>query len=246
MRRARLFTFVLAIIVVLYVSGCTGLLQRKTPGRTTGTVIGRVTDRSAEVGLANIRIEVEGTSLYAVTDTEGSFQLSGVPVGPQKLIVTYPAPAFSGFRTNENAPRLKLLGLESEGEEPVFMLGNEVVSPDTLIEPVYATSTEPITVQANASTTAHIVLPVAGALENVALIAATPPLGTTLPTGNYFNVDFEIAYTLTSQPEGIVALIVYADRPPHADTTTLTQLADRVQQGSTTVRFSGRFQPGGT
>lgn len=248
MRRARPFMFVLAIIVVLSVSGCTGLLQRKAPTRSTGTVIGRVTDQSAELGLANIRIEVEGTGLYAITNAAGSFQLTGVPVGPQKLVVTYPAPVFSEVHANENAPRLKLLGLETQGGEPVFMLGDEVVSPETVIEPVYATSTEIVTVQANATTPASIVLPVAGALENVALIAATPPLGTTLLSGNYFYVNFdaEVQYTLASQQEGIVALIVHGQDPNDSGRHTLTQLADRVRQGSSTVRFSGRFMPGGS
>ena len=58
-----------------------------TAGTVHGTVVSDVTGRFAE----GAEVSVDGTTINATTGRDGTFTLSGVPAGTQKLTINYPA-----------------------------------------------------------------------------------------------------------------------------------------------------------
>ncbi len=63
-------------------------LQAATPA-ATGAVTGRVFNGSTGAALAQVRVNVVGTSLETTTDEGGAYQLVGLPAGELNLRVTY-------------------------------------------------------------------------------------------------------------------------------------------------------------
>ena len=55
-----------------------------------GTVTGTVVDASTGKFLEGADVSVEGSALHVATEREGRFTLRAVPVGPRKLVVSYP------------------------------------------------------------------------------------------------------------------------------------------------------------
>lgn len=55
-----------------------------------GTVTGTVVDASTGKFLEGADVSVEGSTLHVATEREGRFILRAVPVGPRKLVVSYP------------------------------------------------------------------------------------------------------------------------------------------------------------
>ncbi len=60
----------------------------------TGTVQGRVYNPATQQYVRSAEVRLEGTSLQAATEGDGSFQFSGVPAGSVTLVVTY-----TGYQT---------------------------------------------------------------------------------------------------------------------------------------------------
>ena len=65
-----------ALIGVLW----TTALSAQTP---SGTITGRVVDSATQQPLTGVTVLIEGTTRGTVTGSDGSFRLSGVPVGSQ-------------------------------------------------------------------------------------------------------------------------------------------------------------------
>jgi TonB-dependent receptor len=76
----------LATSLVLLAAGAAALAQG------TGTISGSITSSATRNGLQGALVTVAGKNLSTFTDNAGAFSLSGVPAGPQELIVSY-----SGF-----------------------------------------------------------------------------------------------------------------------------------------------------
>lgn len=55
----------------------------------TGVVTGTVANQSSRQYLKNAEVRIEGTNLLATTESDGSFRLSNVPAGGQKIVVIY-------------------------------------------------------------------------------------------------------------------------------------------------------------
>jgi TonB-dependent receptor len=70
---------------------CLAVLLIAAPAlaQNTGSVSGVVLDGSGKF-LEGAEISIPGTSLRTTTEREGVFRISGVPVGPQTLTITYP------------------------------------------------------------------------------------------------------------------------------------------------------------
>jgi hypothetical protein len=64
------------------------LVSRAQTG-ATGVVTGTVANEATGQFLRNAEVRIEGTNLSALTESDGSFRLSGVPAGAQKLVVSY-------------------------------------------------------------------------------------------------------------------------------------------------------------
>ena len=54
----------------------------------TGVVTGRVLDSASTQPLASASVRIQGTTLGALTQADGSFRIPGVPVGTQQLRAT--------------------------------------------------------------------------------------------------------------------------------------------------------------
>jgi TonB-dependent receptor len=81
----RVFWKIAAVVVMSFVMVSAPLAQ----GRETGTVTGRVLDASRGEPLPGAQVKVDGTPLTVATDRGGMFRLTGVPTGPQVVVVTY-------------------------------------------------------------------------------------------------------------------------------------------------------------
>jgi len=53
------------------------------------TIKGRVIDQQNKVGLPGANVVIEGSDLGSATDTEGSFRITGVPIGRYNIKVMY-------------------------------------------------------------------------------------------------------------------------------------------------------------
>src|SRR5687768_1242775 len=56
---------------------------------STGNVSGRVKNAASERYLNSAQLSVVGTDIVALTDETGTYQLTGVPPGPQTIVVRY-------------------------------------------------------------------------------------------------------------------------------------------------------------
>ena len=90
----------------------------------TGTIQGIITDAELGSSLPGATVLVEGTNIGTVTDVDGAFTLTGIPLGPQQIQLS-----FLGFETKvleidipEGDP---IVIEESLGAAPI--LGTEVV-----------------------------------------------------------------------------------------------------------------------
>lgn len=61
--------------------------SRATAQESTGTIAGRVVDAASRGALAGVAVQVEGTSLGAVTGDDGQYRVSGVPAGARVVNV---------------------------------------------------------------------------------------------------------------------------------------------------------------
>lgn len=59
------------------------------PASSGGTIVGTVANATTKQFLRTAEIRVEGTNLVTFSDADGSFRLSNVPAGPQRVTVTY-------------------------------------------------------------------------------------------------------------------------------------------------------------
>ena len=55
--------------------------------QSTGTIRGRVTDSRSGAPLASVQINVDGARIGGQTGSDGNYTLTGVPTGPQTLVV---------------------------------------------------------------------------------------------------------------------------------------------------------------
>lgn len=76
---------------VALVFGCVALFASLAHGQAsgTGTITGRVLNKGTGEYLRNATVTVVGTNISAVAEAGGNFRLNAVPVGSQKLLVTY-------------------------------------------------------------------------------------------------------------------------------------------------------------
>ena len=58
-----------------------GLIPSLLGAQATGSIRGRITNAAAGVPLANAQVGVAGTTLGAQTNSEGIYQIAGVPAG---------------------------------------------------------------------------------------------------------------------------------------------------------------------
>ncbi len=65
-----------------------------------GTITGKVISQSSGLYLSSARIRVEGTSLAAVSETDGSYKLRGVPEGDVVLVVEYGGTSIQKLNVN--------------------------------------------------------------------------------------------------------------------------------------------------
>ena len=62
-----------------------GLCAASVSAQSTGTIRGRVVDSASSLALANVAISVEGTSRATSARPDGTYELTGVPSGPQRV-----------------------------------------------------------------------------------------------------------------------------------------------------------------
>jgi iron complex outermembrane receptor protein len=84
-------------------------------GTVRGTVVSDVTGRFAE----GAEVAVAGTELHATTARDGSFTLTGVPAGAQRLVVTYP--------THDSFEQAVTVGSDGTVEVPTVHITSQVV-----------------------------------------------------------------------------------------------------------------------
>ena len=83
--RSRSVAAALLLCIAVFLLPVLGFAQTAAAGVITGTVKNEATGQF----LRNAEVRVEGTNLSALTESDGSFRLSNVPAGPQKLVVNY-------------------------------------------------------------------------------------------------------------------------------------------------------------
>lgn len=89
----------------------------------TGTLTGVVSDSTTGMSLPGVNVIVQGTTLGSATDTEGRYEITGVPAGEQTVIAT-----FIGFRTARQTTTV------SEGTNTVnFSLVPEAIGLDDVV-----------------------------------------------------------------------------------------------------------------
>ena len=71
----------------LLVAGATMALASPALAQSTGTIVGRVTERTTNRPLAGVQIRVVGTTRGAATNDSGSYRIPGVPAGTVQLAV---------------------------------------------------------------------------------------------------------------------------------------------------------------
>ena len=95
-RAAVLRSISLIVIVLAVTTGCNVIRAEPSATAQTGTLQGVVTGPSGPVPGASVQVTPTDNSYHqAVTDSQGFYQLTGIPVGP--VVVTVSAP---GYRSN--------------------------------------------------------------------------------------------------------------------------------------------------
>ncbi|MBC8082321.1 MAG: carboxypeptidase-like regulatory domain-containing protein, partial [Hymenobacter sp.] len=72
----------LLFLLLFVCAGFTGALAQ------TGSVSGRVLDEKGE-GLPGVTLLIEGTTLGNSTNSDGTFSIQNIPVGPHTMVVSY-------------------------------------------------------------------------------------------------------------------------------------------------------------
>ncbi len=80
---------VVLLAVVVALCGCGGGGSGYDPA-TTGTVTGQVVDLNNELGVPDAQVTVASRS--DTSDSLGGFEIAGVPLGSQQVVVSPPAP----------------------------------------------------------------------------------------------------------------------------------------------------------
>ncbi len=65
-----------------------GTMVKEAPIVKTGNITGRVTDYDTGYGISNARVAIQGTSLYAYTDSYGYYTIKDIPVGNYTVVMT--------------------------------------------------------------------------------------------------------------------------------------------------------------
>ena len=65
------------------------VVQSPAQSPSTGVIDGRVSNASDGAALRNVVVSLEGTSLQAVTDDDGTYRIAGVPAGVARLTANY-------------------------------------------------------------------------------------------------------------------------------------------------------------
>jgi hypothetical protein len=66
-----------------------GFVHAPLHAQTTGTVRGRVLDNQTGQPIANVAIKIRSTELGAVSTQDGRFEIPGVPLGPQIVLISH-------------------------------------------------------------------------------------------------------------------------------------------------------------
>ena len=93
------------VVRPLLIVGATLALASPALAQSTGTIVGRVTERTTNRALAGVQIRVVGTTRGAATNDSGAFRIPGVPAGTVQLAVQrigYSAASRSVAVTGEN------------------------------------------------------------------------------------------------------------------------------------------------
>ena len=98
-------------------------LPLQTAAQARGTVTGVVTDQATRAPVQGAQVVIAGTTIGTLTDQQGRFTLSGVPVGTRTVQVSR-----AGYRT---ASRQAVVG--SEPVELTFTLQQDLVGLDELV-----------------------------------------------------------------------------------------------------------------
>jgi TonB-dependent receptor len=123
----------------LTVSSSTGAataLPRDTPARTaTGSIRGRVVNRSNQEYLQKARLTIEGTNLETTTNADGSYYLPGVPAGKVHLKVFFTGLAPRAGVVEVPAGRTVVHDIELDLVEsrPTAARGNDTVKLDQFV-----------------------------------------------------------------------------------------------------------------
>lgn len=84
---AAVFLLLMAAPAALHAQ--TAHAQSAPGGPATGTIVGTVVDNDLGETLIGASVAVEGTTLGAVTDLDGHYEIKGVPAGARTLVVSY-------------------------------------------------------------------------------------------------------------------------------------------------------------
>ncbi|MDR0301371.1 MAG: hypothetical protein LBI04_03555 [Treponema sp.] len=101
----------------------TGILPLTPVGSITGTI----TFNSASDNVWGFIVSVSGTSLMAMTDTQGRFTISGIPTGEYTILVM--KGLFTGFFSGNPTTKVSVTG----GSSVPLSIGNRNVSTDELL-----------------------------------------------------------------------------------------------------------------
>lgn len=113
-----IFVAVRNLIVRLYpLLGLLMCLPLGLYAQGTGSITGRVLNQGTQGYLGHAEVRVQGTNLVALTDSDGSYRLSGVPAGENTVIVSYP---------ELNDGKNSIVVTEGKTTQADFSLGSEV------------------------------------------------------------------------------------------------------------------------
>ncbi len=93
----------------------------------TGTIEGRVMSSASGAYLANVRVAVEGTARETITDTNGIYRLSAVPVGTARVSASYIGLANQTESVTVQAARASELNFELSRGSVVALQKYEVI-----------------------------------------------------------------------------------------------------------------------
>ena len=93
-------------------------------GQGTGALRGKVFDKTTNEKLPGANVIVDGTSIGTATDLDGNFYIRNIPIGEQKIVISYigydPQTMVINFQANKTVEQdFKLSAIALEGEEVV-------------------------------------------------------------------------------------------------------------------------------